>query len=64
MRIALAYAGKSGGTLVSSWIDKTFVQNEAAAEHSQLCHAGDQLRLKRSKLADLMDGAEPTYCLR
>jgi len=59
MRNALAHAGKSGRRVVSAFIATAFAQNDAEAAQAQWRRVADQLRAKLSKLAKLMDEAEP-----
>src|ERR1700740_2702346 len=59
MRNALAHAGKSGRRVVSAFIATAFAQDDAEAAKAQWRNVADQLRPKLSKLATLMDEAEP-----
>src|SRR5271168_5309774 len=59
MRNALAYAGKTQRRIVSAWVGTAFAQDDAAAARKQWRHVADELRPRVSKLAALMDEAEP-----
>ena len=59
MRNALAYAGKTQRRIVSAWIGTAFAQDDAHAARKQWREVADQARPRVSKLATLMDEAEP-----
>lgn len=59
MRNALAHAGRSGRRVVSAFIATAFAQDDAEAASAQWRRVADQIRPKVSKLAALMDEAEP-----
>ncbi len=59
MRNILAHAGKRGRRVVSAFIGTAFAQETAEAASQQWRAVADQIRPKLSKLATLMDDAEP-----
>jgi transposase-like protein len=59
MRNVLAHAGKSGRRVVSAFIATAFAQETAEAASTQWRAVADQIRPKVSKLAAIMDAAEP-----
>jgi putative transposase len=59
MRNTLGHAGRSGRRVVSVFIATAFAQDDAERAKAQGRRVADQLRLKLSKLATLMDQAEP-----
>jgi hypothetical protein len=59
MRNVLADAGRQGRRVVSAFIATAFAQEDAAAAQAQWRQVADQLRLRATKLAELMDAAEP-----
>ena len=59
MRNLLAHAGKQGRRVVSAFVATAFAQEDAGAAKTQWRQVADQLRPKASKLANLMDQAEP-----
>jgi len=59
MRNAMAYAGKTQRRVVSAWVGTAFAQDDAETARMQWRQVADQLRPRVSKLATLMDNAEP-----
>ncbi len=59
LRNAMAHAGKSQRRIVSAWIGTAFAQDDAASARQQWRVVADQLRPRVSKIAELMDKAEP-----
>lgn len=59
MRNVLAHAGRQGRRVVSAFIATAFAQEDAAAAQAQWRQVADQLRPRATKLAELMDAAEP-----
>jgi len=59
MRNLLAHAGKQGRRVVAAFVATAFAQEDAEAAKTQWRQVADQLRPKASKLANLMDDAEP-----
>ncbi len=59
MRNAMAHAGKTQRRIVSAWVGTAFAQDDADAARKQWRHVADELRPRVSKLAALMDDAEP-----
>ena len=59
LRNVMAHAGKSQRRIVSAWIGTAFAQDDAASARQQWRAVADQLRPRVSKLAELMDKAEP-----
>jgi transposase-like protein len=59
MRNALAHAGKGQRRIVSAWIGTAFAEADPGAARTQWRNVADQLRPRVSKLATLMDTAEP-----
>jgi transposase-like protein len=59
MRNALAHAGKAQRRIFSAWIGTAFAQDDAEAARKQWRQVADQARPRISKLAALMDDAEP-----
>lgn len=59
MRNAMAHAGKTQRRIVSAWIATAFAQDDAEAARKQWRQVADQARSRVSKLAALMDDAEP-----
>jgi transposase-like protein len=59
MRNVLAHAGRNGRRVVAAFIATAFAQDDAAAARTQWRQVADQLRPKVSKLAAMMDEAEP-----
>ena len=59
MRNVLAHAGKSGRRVVSAFIATAFAQETPEAASAQWRAVADQIRPKVSKLAAIMDDAEP-----
>jgi transposase-like protein len=59
MRNILAHAGRQGRRVVSAFIATAFAQEDAAAAQAQWRQVADQLRPRATKLAELMDAAEP-----
>ena len=59
MRNLLAHAGKQGRRVVAAFVATAFAQDDAEAASTQWRQVADQLRPKASKLANLMDDAEP-----
>src|SRR5271154_3957541 len=59
MRNAMAHAGKTQRRIVSAWVGTAFAQDDSAAARKQWRHVADELRPRVSKLAALMDAAEP-----
>ena len=59
LRNAMAHAGKSQRRIVSAWIGTAFAQDDASSARQQWRVVADQLRPRVSKLAELMDKAEP-----
>lgn len=59
MRNTLAHAGRSGRRVVSVFIATAFAQDDSERAKAQGRRVADQLRLKLSKLATLMDQVEP-----
>ena len=59
MRNVLAHAGRQGRRVVSAFIATAFAQEDAAAAQAQWRQVADQLRPRATKLAGLMDAAEP-----
>ena len=59
MRNALAQAGKSGRRVVSTFIATAFAQETPEAASQQWHAVADQIRPKLSKLATLLDDADP-----
>ena len=58
LRNALAHAGKGQRQMVLALINTVFAQDNQEAAITQWRAVADQLRLKFTKLAELMDGAE------
>jgi transposase-like protein len=59
MRNAMAHASKTQRRIASAWVGTAFAQDDAAAARKQWRHVADELRPRVSKLAALMDDAEP-----
>jgi putative transposase len=59
MRNAIAHAGKTQRRIVSAWVGTAFAMDDAAAARKQWRYVADELRPRVSKLAALMDDAEP-----
>ncbi|HEY2530508.1 MAG TPA: IS256 family transposase [Xanthobacteraceae bacterium] len=59
MRNVLAHAGRHGRRVVSAFIATAFAQEDAAAAQAQWRQVADQLRPRATRLAELMDAAEP-----
>jgi hypothetical protein len=59
MRNAIAHAGKTQRRIVSTWVGTAFAMDDADAARKQWRHVADELRPRVSKLAALMDDAEP-----
>lgn len=59
MRNVLAHAGRQGRRVVSAFIATALAQKDAAAAQAQWRQVADQLRPRATKLAELMDEAEP-----
>jgi transposase-like protein len=59
MRNAMARAGKTQRRIVSAWVGTAFAMDDAAAARKQWRHVADEMRPRVSKLAALMDDAEP-----
>jgi putative transposase len=59
MRNVLAHAGRQGRRVVSAFIATAFAQEDAAAAQAQWRQVADQLRPRATRLAELMDAAEP-----